>query len=102
MKKRAYERIPANIKVKFHCNETDYFGRVTNLSEKGMFITTNDVCFPFDSMFEIVFPLKQKAIHIPVKVSRMTKTGDCYNGLGVEILEPARKYLKFIEDLRSS
>ncbi len=102
MQKRSFERIPASINVKFYCDNRDYSGTVKNLSENGMFISTQDMCFPFDTKFEVVIPLEEDVLNIPVKVSRITKTSDCYDGIAVELLSPPKDYLKFIKCLRSA
>jgi c-di-GMP-binding flagellar brake protein YcgR len=102
MQRRAFERIPASITVKFYCDNMDYSGTVTNLSENGMFICIRDICFPFDSKFEVVIHLHDKVLNIPVKVSRITKTIDAYDGIGVELLYPPKNYLEFVDSLRAS
>jgi len=40
MEKRACERIPVNIEAGFSCNDSFYYGIVTNISKKGMCINT--------------------------------------------------------------
>lgn len=100
MKRRAAKRINANIDVKFYCENTDYSGTVTNLSEKGMYISTNNMCFPFNSEFEILLSVEDDFIALPVRVSRLTKTNGGYNGIGVELSEPSSSYLKFLENLK--
>lgn len=100
MQKRSYERIPAKIKVSFSCCETDYAGTITNLSENGMFISINEMKFPFDSRLELQFPVSRKIMKVSVKVSRMTKTKDNYDGIGVELLHPPPAYLDFIRRLK--
>lgn len=102
MQKRAFERIPADIKIKFHCNEMDYDGTVTSISENGMFICTSDVCFPFDYEFKIVLPVNAEVLNLRVKVSRITRSDNRYDGIGVEILKPSPQYLKFVGGLKSN
>ena len=101
MQRRYFERIPSDIKIRFSCDNMDYCGTITNLSEKGMFINTHDMCFPFDSKFEVVIDLNGKTMNIPVKVSRLTKTNDSYDGIAVELLNPPQSYLELLKDLRS-
>jgi hypothetical protein len=100
MQKRTSERKPSNINIKFSCDNVDYTGTVTNLSENGMFIKTRDMCFPFNSTFEIIIPLEEELLNLPVKVSRITKTNDSYDGIGVELLDPPRNYLEFAKSFR--
>ena len=102
MQRRNYKRIPSDIKVKFSCDNLDYCGTVNNLSENGMYISTYDMCFPFDTRFDVVLPLNEIIISVPVKVSRITKTNGSYDGIAVEILEAPGKYLEYINNLKSS
>lgn len=80
----------------------DYCGTVMNLSEKGMYISTIDMRFPFDSKFEMLLPLNEEVLNIHVKVSRITKTKDFYDGIGVELLDPPQNYIEFIKCLRNN
>ncbi len=93
---RDFGRVPSNIKVRFSCFHTDYTGTVTNVSENGMFIKTGKMSFPFDSTLEILIQLKQKVFKVPVKVSRMTKSKDHYDGLGVKLLKTPEEYLDLV------
>jgi Tfp pilus assembly protein PilZ len=100
MQKRAFERIPAELQANFFCGNTMYSGTVTNLSENGMFIKTR-MCFPFNSKFEILIPLKEEVLKVPTKVSRIEKTEEFYDGMGVEVLGPCQNYLEFVNRLKS-
>jgi hypothetical protein len=97
---RKFERIPSNFKVRFSCFQTDYAGTVTNVSENGMFIKTGKMSFPFDSSLEILIHLKHKIIKVPVEVSRMTKSSDHYDGLGVKLLDTPGDYLDLVSTYR--
>ena len=101
MLKRAFERIPAKINVRFFSEKTEYLGTVTNLSEKGMFISSK-VSFPLEPQLKILIPLKEEILNIPVQIRRLKKSGDMYNGIGVEILNPPQNYLDFVIGLRSA
>lgn len=98
--RRAFERIPVNIKVRFYCCDTDYLGTVTNISENGMFISMKKMVFPFDSRIEIIIPVKEKLLRVPVKVIRMTKAKKVFDGLGVEVMNCHPDYLGFVNSLR--
>jgi hypothetical protein len=102
MQRRAFERMPVNIKIKFYCNNMDYVGVVMNLSENGMFISTREMSFPFDSEFEIVFPLEEEMLIIPVKITGITKKSDHYDGIGVKLLNPPQRYLEFVANLKNT
>lgn len=98
MKKRAFERIPVNLEVEYSYGEEITHGTITNLSKNGMLVNTK-ICFPLHSKFEILFPIDQEVLNIPVKVSRVVRRGDFYDGMGVELLTPPKKYLEFVSRL---
>ena len=100
LKRRAFERIPASLE--FHSLNVNYFGVVTDISENGMFIRSQKISFPFKSQFEILIPLNERMLNIPVKVTRLTKSKDFYDGIGVELLKPTRNYLNLVKKLRSA
>lgn len=93
---REFERVPSNFKVRFSCYHTDYTGTVTNVSENGMFIRTGKMSFPFSSTLEIMIHLKHQMIKVPVKVRRMTKSRDHYDGLAVKLLDTPRDYIDLV------
>jgi len=93
---REFERIPSNFRVRFSCFHTDYTGTVTNISENGMFIKTGKMSFPFASTLEVLVQLKHKIFRVPVEVSRMSKSKDHYDGLGVKLLETPQDYLDLV------
>ena len=101
MWKREFKRIPASIKVRFFSGTTTYYGTVTNLSEKGMFISTK-VSFPMQPQLKILIPLKDEILRIPALVRSFGKSGNNYNGIGVELLNPSRDYLEFVGSLRTA
>jgi len=99
MQKRAFYRIKSKIKVRFNCSNTDYSGTATNLSENGMFISTKKMSFPFDSQFKIVLSHNEDFLYIPVKVVRITKSTDSYDGVGVAVIKPSKNYLELVARL---
>lgn len=95
MEKRISRRTPAKLALRFPCGNTSCSGTVSNLSEKGMFINTK-ICFPIQSKFEISMPLKDEILKIPVKIARIVKTGNVYDGMAVELTNLPKKYLEFL------
>ncbi len=79
----------------------EYSGTVTNISEKGMFIHTGKMLFPFNARFTIALPTDTGLFSLDLKVCRITKTADCYDGIAAELLDPPVKYLKFVDTLRT-
>jgi hypothetical protein len=102
MQRRASDRIPSNFTVRFSCCNCDYEGTVMNLSEDGMFITTNRMSFPFDSELEILVDAGSEILRVPVRVMRIIKSRDYYDCLGVKIPAPSQNYIGFVKSLKSA
>ena len=101
MQRRDFERVHANIKVRFFCCESHYDGTIMNLSEGGMFISTDEMRFPFDSEIDIIIPKNSDILKVPVKVMRISKSSDFYDGLGVMVLQPSGHYIDFVDNYRN-
>ncbi len=97
--KRYFQRIPSNLSAFFYCVHTHYSGIVENLSFKGMLISTNNICFPIDLQFHVYIPVPEIILHIPVKISRMMRLPDSFDWLGVEIQNPPKDFLEFVDSL---
>ncbi len=101
IQRRLYERIPASLLVKFLYFNSTCYGIVKNISEKGMCIHTG-ICLPFDSKVKLIIPLKDDHLEIPVKVRWVSKTNDFYDTMGVELLNPSKKYLRIVNSIKNS
>ena len=99
MARRASTRIPIRLSVILSSGSRVYPGTVKNISEKGMFISTDVAGLAADSLFDITIPLKEDVLHVPGKLVRLSKINGSYNGLGVELMEPPQDYLDFVESL---
>jgi hypothetical protein len=55
---------------------------------------------PLRSIFKIQIPLIEEVFNISVKVSRVVKTSDIYKGMGVEVLNQPKSYLKLVDNLK--
>jgi hypothetical protein len=100
MEKRASTRIAAKIDTRFFYGKMFYAGTVVNLSERGMFVHT-ERCLPAASEFLVIIKNKRELLKISAKVKRVTKTKDCFDGMGIELLNPPERYLEFIEGLEN-
>jgi hypothetical protein len=98
MEKRNFKRIPANLILKFPSCNTFNSGTLTNLSANGMYIEA-DVCFPIKSRFNVLVQLRDEILMVPVKIVRIVKSGNFYQGLGVKILKQPKKYLELLMKL---
>lgn len=99
MARRTSWRIPINLNVLFNCCDKGCSGTINNLSENGMFISTHEMCFPFDSKFELSVPWEEEMICIPVRLVRSVDANNGLNGIGVELLNPPQSYLNFVDNL---
>lgn len=97
--KRRFERITAELEVRFFFGNIFYSGVVTNLSENGMFIRTK-ISSSLEAVFSIIIHPEKKLLHVLAKVKRLQKTNGC-DGIGVEIINPSQYYLELINSLKS-
>ena len=100
MQRRAFERFPSDIKIRFYSCDTDYSGIINNISENGMFITIDKMLFPFDSTIQLIIPFEEKLLKVPVKVVRMTKSDEVFDSIGVELTDNHQDYLELVNRLR--
>ncbi len=96
---RRSQRIHIRIKVRFYCSDRLYSGIVTNISDKGMFICTDEECFPENSQFDVSIPLDKEFISVPAQINRMINISEGGYGIGVELMDPPVKYLEYVESL---
>jgi hypothetical protein len=101
MERRASERIPINLYVRFYCNKMWHTGIVTNLSKSGMGIDTRKR-FPLKSKFEIIIASQEATMKVPVTVSRLMENGDPFCGMGTKIVEHPANYIRLIDNARSA
>jgi hypothetical protein len=99
MQRRAFKRIPVDLKIRYFCGDTACNGIVTDLSENGMFIDTT-LDFPFDSNFELILPMNDEVIKISAMIKRVIKNKGAYEGMGVELVNPPENYLQLVNELR--
>ena len=76
-------------------------GTITNMSADGMFISTRTF-FPLNAEFQIYMKSREKIIPLQAKVNRLLKTGDKYDGMGVELLNPPQHYLDLLKLIASN
>jgi len=102
MDKRLYPRVNETVSIKFLLGEKVYLGTVTDFSEKGMLIHSA-LKFPLEwsSSFEVLLIVKDRRITVPVKILRLLEFEHYYNSIAVEVYEPPKEYLDFVESSRS-
>jgi|Deesub1362A_J573_1020465.scaffolds.fasta_scaffold14155_2 c-di-GMP-binding flagellar brake protein YcgR len=101
VERRKHKRINTQLNVSFYCNETDYDGVITNISEGGMFIRTGKLSFPLESELNIFLRTREKILTIPVKVRWLSKSMDIFDGMGVEVKDHIPEYIAFVNSLRN-
>ena len=109
MKKRAAERISANVQASFFCDDKEYTGTIKNLSNTGIYMET-EICPTLKSILRtfisskliIVIPSKTGDLEVPVKFRRLEKITGYDMGIGIELSNPQENYLAFVNDLRKS
>jgi hypothetical protein len=72
---------------------------VTDVTEDGLCINTN-FCFPLNTIFELLLPLKEEVVTLPVKVKSLDKENGAYNIMYVEPLNLSKPYLEFANKIR--
>lgn len=99
MRKRAVERIPADLKAEFFWSDKTISGHIVDLSENGFLVKT-DACPAIKARFDLNINLPGDVMKVPVKVRRIIKTDNNYDAIGVEIINPPQEYLKYVDALR--
>ncbi len=103
MERRSHERVLAKVKARMFYGNIFYSGMVTDLSEKGVFVSTK-MNFPPNSVFILVVLVKNQSIKILGRVKRALRAdGDESNmkrGMGIELLSPPHEYTSFVRDCR--
>ncbi len=101
MEKRSFKRIESNIDTRFLYDDMFYSGRILNLSERGMFISTMKY-IPSESKFVVVIRIKKDILKMLAKVKRVTRKNLNSDGIGIELIDPDDSYLKYLKKLKVS
>ena len=110
MEKRAYKREPVNMKIRFCLHnplfwKNLYSAKIKNLSEKGMFISTETRCFPLDALIELSISFNKRSLYLPAKINNIVwrnVVSDSYcDGIGIEISNPPQEYLELVDSLKT-
>ena len=97
MDKRILERLNSCLTVIFRCNDTTCSGTITNLSGKGICINTEESFLPCGYEIDLYIPLIKKTKKLRCKISRIVKRNDLNYTIGVELLNPPKDYLEFVD-----
>ena len=104
LERRAHERIPSQLQARFFLGNNVYAGTITDLSEKGMFIST-DIGLPLNGTLEILLKLGDRVVNIPSTIKRSVVSEDTcpeslIHGMGVELISSPKVYLEYIDSLK--
>ena len=97
---RSCTRIQTDIDARFFFGNLFYSGKVLNLSDSGMFISTKRF-LPSDAMFVVIIRLENELLKVIAKVKRIASTAGNSAGMGVELLSPSRSYLDFVGKMKT-
>ncbi len=100
MQRRAFERIPANLRAKFLCGNSSYYATIKNCSENGVCINTSNF-LPCGNAVELHVPLKKDVLKLSAKIIRILKIDDFNYTIGIELSNSPKTYLEFVETLRN-
>ena len=103
--KRAFRRIPADLQARVLYGNLIYSGKVTDISENGMFINTK-MNFPVNSVFLMVILVNDTVVKVPIKVKRSVRleNEDSGNssGIGVELVNTPKNYLDYVSTCKAA
>ncbi len=95
MERRACERIPSNLKVRFFSVDLPDSAVVTNFTRNGMCIRTS-YCLPCDNSLELLIPLNKGILKLHVRIRRIKQLDDIHYALGVELIDTPEEYREFV------
>lgn len=95
IERRSSVRVPVGEDVKICEGNLFFSGTALNISDRGMFIGTKK-SFPLNAISLIVMRIKDRLLKLPAKIKRSTLETGFYDGIGVELIDPPRDYLEFL------
>jgi len=96
--KRAHQRISVYIELRYFFGKMFYSGTASDISKKGMFITTAE-CIPPGSETVLIIPCKGDLLIANSRVIRLRQKNSCFDGMGIEISHPKNNYIEFVNSL---
>lgn len=87
------------MKVMLETGGREYHGTVTNISETGMYITTDETPQQDAEECRIAIPVNDSMLHIPGRLVRRTMVNGGTRGIAIELQNPPKPYLDFVENL---
>lgn len=100
--RRAHKRIKYSAALRFFCGEhfhSLYYGTIKDISQNGIYINTM-ACFPYDSELELLICIQDDILQVPAKVRRILREDGFYCAMGLTIVDPSEKFLKFFNGIQ--
>ena len=97
MNKREFNRTPINLPLKFPVGNNLFSAEIKDISPNGMNIESK-IQYSMRSEFELIIYFKEE-LKVFGRVVRLIKTGNIYRGMGIELINPSRKYLRNLKSL---
>ncbi len=97
MEKRVSARNAVNMKIRFFCGRPLFYGTITNISEKGLYVKTA-FTIPAKSRVVMFIPLNGETMQLQAKVVRIVAT-DYGDDIVVKVLRPPKKYIEYVRNL---
>jgi len=105
MERRGAQRAIKRLEVRFHTN-TDNTAITSDLSEIGLFITTNRRVSPGTVIdLKLNLPNAQE-LALVGKVARSVKSmpglvGESKSGMGIQLINPPQSYIDYVQSIRN-
>ena len=99
--RRSFRRIPVNIDARFSYSNMFYAGKISNLSEMGMFINTRQT-LPIGTILVVTFRDGDALTRVFVKIKRIENLHKDYEGVAVKLVSPSEDYADLVKDLKTT
>ena len=99
--RRAFRRSSVKIDARLFTSNMFYSGKISNISETGMFINTRQ-CFEIGTILVIIIRNGKELERVFAKVQRVKRAHEDCDGLGVKIVSPSKGYSDFVRDLKAT
>lgn len=99
VQKRMFERISVNIQARFYYGNIFYSGKITNMSENGIFLQTR-TSVPQSSLFPVIIRTDTMLLNILTRVMWAAPPDRQHCGVGLEIVNPSENYIEYTESIR--
>ena len=99
--RRSFRRVPVNIDMRFFYSNMYYSGKISNISETGIFINTRQR-FLIGTILVLMIRNESEYIRVFVKIKRMKRSHGNFDGIGVKLVSPSKGYSGFVKDLKTT